>query len=666
MKKMVSIGMATLLSISLLSTTACNNSGNKRGEGDGEISANYQWANEANYNGTNVLDSSEIADYEGKHEINLVAWNTIGDGNNQKLKSSGDVVSPEIKRITGVSIDNENSFDNKGMTADVRWQNLITTKKIPDIAYGSGWLDTDEVWDLTEYIDKYCPTIKARMPEYVWNSTENNGGEEGKVYGIPYGLQNVGLSTVDKTADSSKTLLFEFYQDCTPYILVREDILKDAYPNALTQAEIDAIYEEQGYFTEEQLFDVNITSSKQFREEFLPKIQEAITNTKNANGTQKYRISANRMVKPMLLTAGSDYDTWDFIGKLIPGFLGAGYNSYNTNFSYWDVSTQKIESMLYQDFFKEEVYEWAKMIADGTIVSTEGMTTQHSNLASELNSGYYAIGYLSSSLPQGNTCKWKDSETGEEKTINYRKVYLNIPFDFDRFMYCGDGQAAINSVKFFKDTVSESELPQLLRWLDYQCSRSADMLYAWGPKTAGLFDEAEDGTRTYKDADLVDQMVFTTVQMGEKVQKYNLANATLMPVVPVFSFYYQAGSKYHPKATYDISGMAGLANSFYSSAAVLTDMSKKFVGLAYRPSIHTWKNVDLDGVESVWAKRPGVEAALKNLLKEGGTQASYNKAWNNLQTTLKNSGWTKTYFNGKFTNAFLNLNKDYTYQFYKG
>lgn len=66
------------------------------------------------------------------------------------------------------------------------------------------------------------------------------------------------------------------------------------------------------------------------------------------------------MVKPMLMTAGSDYDTWDFVGKLIPGFLGAGYNSYNTNFSYWDVTTQKIESMLYQDFFKEEIYEWRK------------------------------------------------------------------------------------------------------------------------------------------------------------------------------------------------------------------------------------------------------------------------------------------------------------------
>lgn len=144
------------------------------------------------------------------------------------------------------------------------------------------------------------------------------------------------------------------------------------------------------------------------------------------------------------------------------------------------------------------------MIADGTIISTEGMTTQHQTLSSELTSGILCYRLFVDSAPSGNKCNWK----GE--TINYRKVYLNIPFNFERFMYCGDGQAQVSSVKIFKDKVSESELPQLLRWLDYQCSRSADMLYAWGPKTAGLFNEAEDGTRTYKDEDLVDQMVYTT------------------------------------------------------------------------------------------------------------------------------------------------------------
>lgn len=649
-KKLIGTVMASLL-IATSVLTACG--GKKPRQGD-EIDANYEWATAGNIDGSAVQDSSEYSDYTGSNIRSLVAWNTNQTGNFKTYNSSDDVVSNEIKRITGVSIDKKNSFDNKGSTAEVRYNQLVTMNKIPDIAYGSGWIDTDDVWDLTDLIDKYCPTIKARMPASVWNSNEVNGGQKGKVYAIPYGLGNVSLTAVDPLADPSKSIMFQFQEECCPYVVVREDILKDAYPDALTTADIDSIYKEQGYFTEDQLFDINITSSAEFRE-FLTNIHNAIEK-----GGAKYKVNGSgRQVQTMLMTSGSDRDTWDLLGKLVPALLGGGYNSNNTNFSYWDVSTQKIESMLYQDFYKDEVYEWAKMIADGTVVSKSGMTTTNSNLSSELNSGLYAIGYLSSTVPSGNVCTWN----GEQ--IKYRKVYLNIEFDEDRFMYCGTGEAAVSSVKFFKDSIDESELPQLLRWLDFQCSRSADMLYAWGPETAGLFNE-EDGVRTYKDADLVQQMVYSTALMGEKVQKYNLANGSGTFAGQVFSFYYGAGSIYHPKATYDLSNMTGLADSYYTSAAVCKDMSAKFVGLKQYPTIHKWTNSDLDGVEKIWNKRDNIEDDLKQLLIAGASQQTFDAAWNKLQNTLSQSGWTKSYFNGKFTNAFLTINSDYLDKFYKG
>lgn len=602
-KKLFGTIMASVL-VATSVLTACGGKTPRQGD---EIDANYEWATEGNINGTDVKDSSTYADYYGSNKRSLVAWNTMQTGNFKTYNSSDDIVSNEIERITGVSIDKKNSFDNKGSTAEIRFNQLLTMNKIPDIAYGSGWIDSEEVWDLTELIDEYCPTIKARMPQSVWNSVEVNAGQKGKVYGIPYGLMNVSLTTVDPLADPAKSVMFQFQEECCPYILVREDILKDAYPNALTIADINDIYAERGGFTEAELFDIKITSSKQLREEFLPAIKRAIDN-----GGSKYEISPGRKVQTMLMTSGSDQDTWDLLGKLVPALLGSGYNSNNTNFSYWEVSTQRIESMLYQDFYKEEVYEWAKMIADGTIVSTSGMTSNHSTIASELNSGYYAIGYLSSSAPSGNVCTWK----GEK--INYRKVYLDIPFNTDRFMYCGTGEAGVQSVKFFKDSIDESELPQLLRWLDFQCSRSADMLYAWGPQSAGLFNEALDGTRTYKDEDLVQQMVYSTALMGEKVQKYNLANGSGTFAGQLFSFYYGGGSIYHPKATYDLSNLNGLAASFYTSSAVCKDMSAIFVGLKQYPTIHKWTNADLDGVEAIWNKRDNVEDDLKQLLIKGG------------------------------------------------
>lgn len=655
-KKLAKIVSSILACAMIAPLAACGN--DDRGPGD-TVDSNYEWATEANYNGTDVMDSSEISDYPGEHEIELIAWNTKGTGNFKTYDSSQDAVTPEIKRITGVSIDGDNSFDNKGSTADVRFNNLLANGMIPDIAYGTGWLDTNEVWDLTELIDEYCPTIKARMPDYVWKNENVTGGEAGKVYGVPYGLYSISLTSVDPLADVQKSIMFEHLNESCPYVLVREDILLDAFPDALSTAEIDEIYAEQGYFTEEQLFDISITSAEEFRTGFLPAIQAAID--KGVRNNDPRYVQGGRQVKTMLVTAGQDYDTWDFMGKLIPYLIGAGANSMNTNMSYWDVGTQRVESMLYQDFYKNEVYEWAKMIKDGTVVSTSGMTTSHSILQSEYNSGYYAIGYLSSSMAAGNVCNWN----GEQ--INYRKVYLNIPINTEKFMYCGYGEAVVNSVKFFKSEVREDELPQLLRWLDFQCSRTADMLYAWGPDGEdALFTVDDSGNRRYKDSDLDTQMVYSTATMGDKVQRYNLSNGTVESANAVFPFYYQAGSIYHPKSTYDLSSLTGLASSFYSSAAVLKEMTAQFVGLKLNPSIHVWTDSNLQGIEAVWAKRPNIEDQLKQLLISGSSQATFDSAWNKLQSLLDTSGWTKQYFNGAVTNAFLSANADYADKFYKG
>ena len=644
-----------LAAVTAFAPAACGGDGYREGPADTVETTSYEWATEASLNNTDVPDSSEISDYPGEHKIDLVAWNTTGSGNFATYESSNDIVSAEIERITGVSIDIEELRDNRGSTADVRFNNFQLTDNLPDIAYGGGWLDTEAVWDLTDLVEEYCPTIMARMPDAVWDDGNVNGGEEGKVYAIPYGLGNVSLSTIDPYAPVDKTVMFTFRNEMCPYILVREDILKDAYPEALTTAQLDEIYRTQGYFTEEQLFDVHITSAEQFRTEFLPKIAETIRNSGD-----KYMINAQRYVTPMLVTAGADRDTWDFMGKIIPGLLGAGANSFNSNFSYWDTSTQRIESMLYQDFYKDEVYEWAKMIYDGTVVSDTQMNTNYSTIQSEYNSGYYAIGYLSSSMPNGTTCVWKGD------TVNYRKLYLDIPTDWSRFAYMGSGEPAVSSVKFLKSRVREDELPQLLRWLDFQCSRTADQLYAWGPATAGLFDEDENGVRTYKDSALAEQMVYSTAVMGQQVITYNLANGTGTTANPIFPFCYGGGSVSHPTCTYDLSSLSDLTETFYSAEVVLTEEAKKFIGIKIPPSFHTWTNADLAGVEDIWNKRDLVEDDLKQLLLAGASQSTFDAAWNKLQTTLTNSGWTKAWFNGQLTNAFLNINRSYLDLFYTG
>lgn len=93
MKSKVAKVVSVLLTGTLLASfAACNRSGYRDGPAD-EIEANYQWATEANWNGTDVMDSSEIESYSGQHQIDLTAWNTKGTGNFKTYDSSDDRVT---------------------------------------------------------------------------------------------------------------------------------------------------------------------------------------------------------------------------------------------------------------------------------------------------------------------------------------------------------------------------------------------------------------------------------------------------------------------------------------------------------------------------------------------------------------------------------------------
>ena len=646
MKRKVGKMVAVALSlVALCSATACGGDNTP----SAVVDANYEWVNGSYTDASQLTSWSDLGQSK---QLNLVAWNTQQKGGFKKYTSSNDVVYPEIKRITGVTIDTDKSFDNAGKQADVRYGDLIMTG-LPDIAYGQ-WVDKDAVYDLTELIDEYCPTIKARMPASVWDRANINGGEDGKVYSVPYGLGDISLSAVDPEADPDKMALFDYSYDYYPYIYVREDILLDAYPDAKSTAEIQEIFDTNGGFTEEELFDVEITSSTQFRTEFLPKIYDTI------RANSKYKINAERWVEPMLVHSGTDYDTWSFMGVLIPQLLGATGTYENTAFSYWDAIDQEIKLMFEQDFYKAEVQEWAKLIAQGKYVDNYGFLNTNADLQSELNRGYYAITYGPSCLATGNQATLDNGET-----VKYRKVYMKIPKN-EHFEYFCQGEPSVNGVCIFKDSVKESDLPQILRWLDFQCSELCDKLVAWGPETAGLFTESTDldgnTIRQFKDETLVQQMVYSTVTLGSTVQKYNLANAgaTGTMAKTVFTFYFAGGSKDHPKCYYDLSSMSSMLNIYYSSSRVHASIPKVYIGKTAQ--IWKWKNVDLDGVEKVWARRDTLEAAFKQVLTSGN---SFDSKWNSMLATANTIGFTQDYFGGEFQEAFLNLNENYLENFYK-
>lgn len=612
-------------------SSACKEEDNTPGA---VVDKNYQWLNTEKYS-----DSSELTSWKDlgqSKELNLTLWNTQADMLSNKT-SSNDVVNPEITRITGVTVGNR--LDNKGKTAEARIADLYMTNNLPDVAYGD-WVDKEYCWNLYDYID-YLPTLKARLPESAWSNPKLTLGEENALYALPGGIGSTSLTEFDKKADPAKSILLSYTTDTYPFIYVREDILKDAYPNAKTQAEIEQIFHERGYFTEEELFDVEITSPEQFRNEFLPKIYDTIHSKTDSKGVYKYQANSSEWVAPMTVSAGTDKgynDAWDFCGQLLTRLLG-GVTINNDMFTYWDKVDKEIKLLYEQDFFNAELKEWTKLIKEGKYANEDGYNNDRSTLLGRYNTGMYAIGYGANSYPTGFKCTAKSlSKEVNGTEVYYRKVYMKIPVGehFEPLTTSGGSSVGIS---LLKDKVREEDIPQILRWYDFQFSELNDKLISWGPRSAGLFTEDENGLRQFKDSKLADQMVYNTTTVGDLVQKYNLYNGTLTPPNPVFTILYMGANRFHPKCVYDISSIPGLSSSAFSSAAVCTDIKLKTIAKDARLRFWTYQELGVDEDFKFFARRDMFTEKINQLIRSGGG-AAFDSKLQEVISVSDTCGWT--------------------------
>lgn len=97
-----------------------------------DVDGKYEWE----FDKETVSETSDLPDWTQK-EMKLTAWNANGTGGFITYRSDQDVVSKEIERVTGVSIDPKTSFDNKGSTVSAKLAQVVMSKNYPDIAYGT-------------------------------------------------------------------------------------------------------------------------------------------------------------------------------------------------------------------------------------------------------------------------------------------------------------------------------------------------------------------------------------------------------------------------------------------------------------------------------------------------------------------------------------------------
>ncbi|AEE97827.1 hypothetical protein [Mahella australiensis] len=570
-----------------------------------------------------VSDSSDLPDWTGK-KLELSMWQAHGPGEAELKKSDGDVVTPEIFRVTGVKVDADESFDNGGQTADVKLGMLAASGDWPDLilnASMSGGLtqlvENDKLYDLTDLIPKYMPNLMKKLGQDVLKQIADGDTRvavNGKIYGIPGGITEQTYPMVEKSIDAQKYAIFSPPQDWG-YIWVRDDVLKKLYPDAKSQKDIEELYMQKGSFTKEDILDVSINSKDDFVK-FLYDVKKVIDQEGLKEGNQ-----------PVQVTYGfAGVDNWGLFTNLTSWLEGA--SSGNNYFTYYDKKTQKIEYMFKQPWFKEDLAMWNKLVRDG-IVSKESLIDNNAAAKDKINKGLYAVCYYNT-IPDPAVFK------SQNKPYNYRKVYLNIPVKYDQFVVPAPLPKSTSNVAIFKDSVKEEDLPQILHWLDFMISDTGEKLESWGPKSAGLWEE-NNGKRVFKDKDLEAEMVYG--EPGDKWAYYNLGNSWVTGETEKISlgwkmpFVHWHKTKFNPAYMYDRQRNPNEANTYFSLGFVepiKTTQTKPF-------NIYNFSDF-IPEVQKAWAARQSFEDAMLKTLA-ASSDSEFEKLYNDFISTVEKNGY---------------------------
>ena len=563
----------------------------------------------------------EIPDFEGD-KLDVTVW--YGYGSNEVYigkKATDDKFRDELERVTGVRINEKDSFDNGGSTGDAKLAKMVATKTYPQVGVGieasiaEKLNDAGKLYDLSELVPKYMPNYMSLI-----NSSEEmqRQFERRKVNGrrlYIMGLNENAYKFYDKDYTPEKYASLIQPVDSRSWIWVRDDIIKKLYPNAKTMAEIKQIYLDKGEYQKEDLRDVVITSKEEFRD-LLVKIND-LGLTENG-----------RKVWPMYTHAGTD--NWDLMTVFTSPLAGKGIakGSFVNNFCYYDGNQDKIVKTVDQAWFKDMLKFFTQMVVDG-LASKEALIDSAANFDQKKLNGEYAILYGNAVVPTDEQLK------AAGKTYAYRPVMLDVPCDYNEYVRVDTEKNIFGGygIYLFKDTMNETQVEQFLRFLDFFYSDAGMKFALWGPKKAGLYEEDADGNMRYTD----EKFKQARVNEGDK-QVFVDYGLYSFPRIDVFMGNSNGLNKYNPKLIYDKYQKERIASNY-----------KKMWNYAYFEPLPEFPELDLtwiiwnfpkysDSIKKFWNARQSTEDAMKTVFT-ATNDTEFEKYYSNMQSVINTNGF---------------------------
>lgn len=454
-----------------------------------------------------VSDTSELPDWEGD-TLEITIWNASGTDVMAGVIPESDVVFKELERVTGVKVNVEDSFGNGGNSIDAKLPMVIGTDNLPTIIMGYGidaqmaeLYENGYLADLTEYYENGdLNQLVDRAPMDVFDNYFYSfcRDEAGKYYRLPANLERKQLGTVYVQEGFAPDIFdAEYYttKANTPTsdlgltgihaFMVRDDILKALYPDALTYADIQDIWVANGTFTEEEIFHVNLQSREEFFD-FLREVKKLV-DTGDYVGVDG---------RPMEVTYGanSEADNWS-LGVYWQSLLGSNVDYFGVVNKQAADESEVVEYGFKTDAFVQHLKDLNQLVREDVIAENSFIDNAATELE-KINNLHYAVTYVKD-MP--SIAKNAGSEIG------YTPIWVNVPFDPK---YGGVSTVSFQTyMGIFKDTLSDEELDQLIHAINYMNSTVWANCVWYGPASAGLFTVDADGNRTYVNEDLAKNVI---------------------------------------------------------------------------------------------------------------------------------------------------------------
>ncbi|MBR6728545.1 MAG: extracellular solute-binding protein [Clostridia bacterium] len=544
---------------------------------------------------------------ETLEDIKLTVWNTQGVEYIYK-EMSENIPEDWLYEKTGVKV--ENIYGNDGGQWDSKLTKLVAGDNLPDIVWcqsAQGPTHFNKLDQLgkvrlldEEMLKTYAPNIWEKTPSFVWEQFKN---ADGKIIGIPYQLSYSYIDEIcPEYTEEEKNVLLNSKVVPTARLKtnlsIRDDVLKQIYPEAKTYDELVALLDEKGEPIGDEIVDVPIHTTEEFIE-FMYKIRDLGLVE---NGKKVYAFGY----------AGDGNDNWEALVYLGNMMYGSGGHEYT---GHWNTETNEVEVPLATDHVRQMAKTQNQMILDKVIDPESLAHTGAQFIAKVLQGGYV----ICSATRAGDYNTINNQLKAEGYNFKYRPLYIDIP--------APDGYAptkvdnAFSSSFTLLDSLTEEEAIRVLKWADLQYTEEYMEVLNWGRPEDGLYTVQEDGTRLFVDDAFNKYFIGNDSSALDVADSKGLGNiAGRLTITPMVY------SKWTPNVYNKEVSYAPTANSGFKFAADSPYVT--CVETVPPSTVRSAVFADIEEVVEFWAKREEWEIAIKKAIAAASGQ--FENKWNEM------------------------------------